>query len=84
MSYTKREMYEQWTKESRRSGELVSELRTEIDDLRHFVEWVSDGGPPGDPVQRREEAQQARELLDKLYGKDAVDQAAGARVRAGK
>ena len=62
MSYTKREMYEQWTKESRRSGELVSELRTEIDELREFVEWVSDDVRPAVVP----EAARARDLLDEI------------------
>ena len=81
MSMTKREMYDHHSKVERNYLQLVQDQGAEIVELREFVEWVSDGGPPGDPVQRREEAQQARDLLDKLYGKDAVDQAAGARAR---
>ena len=78
---TKREMYDHHSNVERNYLQLMQDQRAEIAKLREFVEWVSDGGPPGDPVQRREEAQQARDLLDKLYGKDAVDQAAGARAR---
>jgi len=81
MSMTKREMYDHHSNVERNYLQLMQDQRAEIAKLREFVEWVSDGGPPGDPVQRREEAQQARDLLDKLYGKDAVDQAAGARAR---
>ena len=84
MTMTKTEMWAEQNRIRNRLQEIIKEERAEIAKLREFVEWVSDGGPPGDPVQRRGEAQQARELLDKLYGKDAVDQAAGARVRAGK
>ena len=81
MTMTKTEMWAEHKRIRDRLQEVVKELRMEVVVLRRFVEWVSDGGPPGDPVQRREEAQQARDLLDDLYGKDAVDQAAGARAR---
>jgi hypothetical protein len=75
MTMTKTEMWAEHNRIRDRLKEVVKDQTAEIADLRHFVEWVSDGGPPGDPVQRREEAQQARDLLDNLYGKNAVDQA---------
>ena len=79
MTMTKTEMWAEHNRISNRLQEIIKELETEVNELRHFVEWLSDGGPK---VGARGEARKARDLLDGLYGKDAVDQAAGARARA--
>jgi len=78
MTMTKTEMWAEHNRIEAISKEIIKELKTEVTELRHFVEWISDGGPK---MGARGEAQQARDLLDGLYGKDAVDQAAGARAR---
>lgn len=78
MSMTKTEMWAEHNRIRDRLKEIVKDQTAEIAELRHFVEWLSDGGPK---VGARGEARKARDLLDGLYGKDAVDQAAGARAR---